>query len=121
MFYSNRSAALLSLGKGDKALEDADECVKIKPDWAKGHGRRGAALYALQRFDDALQAYDAGLAMDATNKQLVSGRGQAERAKQERSASSNPFATLGAQLSASPKFKAWMDEDPSFKAKVDLL
>lgn len=96
VFYSNRSAALLSLGKAEKALEDATECVNIKPDWAKGYGRRGAALYALERFDDAIKAYDEGLGLDASNKQLASGKAQAEKAQVQRSAAANPFATLGA-------------------------
>lgn len=29
----------------DKALEDANKTTEIKPDWAKGWGRKGAALH----------------------------------------------------------------------------
>lgn len=31
-----------------QALEDANSCIKTKPDWPKGYGRKGAALHKLQ-------------------------------------------------------------------------
>ena len=39
VLYSNRSAALLKLKKITKALEDAEQCIKLKPDWEKGYFR----------------------------------------------------------------------------------
>ena len=36
MTCSNRSAALLQLSKTTKALSDADECIRLRPDWDKG-------------------------------------------------------------------------------------
>ena len=41
---SNRSAALLKLSKANKALEDADECIRLRPEWDKGHFRRAQVL-----------------------------------------------------------------------------
>jgi tetratricopeptide (TPR) repeat protein len=45
VLYSNRSGAYASLKDFDKALEDADKTTTIKPDWAKGWGRKGTALH----------------------------------------------------------------------------
>lgn len=45
VLYSNRSGAYASLKNFDKALEDADKTTELKPDWAKGWGRKGAALH----------------------------------------------------------------------------
>ncbi len=45
MLYSNRSGAYASKKEFDKALEDATRTTEIKPDWAKGYGRKGAALH----------------------------------------------------------------------------
>ncbi len=36
--------AYASLGNASSALSDANECIKLAPDWAKGYGRKGAAL-----------------------------------------------------------------------------
>ncbi len=45
VLYSNRSGAYASKKEFDKALEDADKTTEIKPDWAKGWGRKGSALH----------------------------------------------------------------------------
>lgn len=45
----NRSAALLQINKYSKALADADECIRLEPEWDKGYFRRACALEALGR------------------------------------------------------------------------
>jgi stress-induced-phosphoprotein 1 len=63
---SNRAAAYIKLEKYEQALEDAIESTKINPDCAKSWGRIGAALYGLERYNDATIAYDK--AYDLENK-----------------------------------------------------
>ena len=36
IFYSNRSACYASVGKLSAAVEDAEKCIELKPDWGKG-------------------------------------------------------------------------------------
>lgn len=36
----------------EKALEDANACVKLEESFVKGHFRKGVALIALERFDE---------------------------------------------------------------------
>ncbi|KAG2484645.1 hypothetical protein HYH03_016598 [Edaphochlamys debaryana] len=57
VLYSNRSAALLKLNKVTKALEDAETCITLKPDWEKGFFRKGAVLEATEKFAEALDVY----------------------------------------------------------------
>ena len=45
MLYSNRSGAYASLRDWENALADANKTTEIKPDWAKGWGRKGTALH----------------------------------------------------------------------------
>ena len=52
MSCSNRSAALLQLKKSGKALEDAEQCIKRRPDWDKGFFRKGLALELADRYPE---------------------------------------------------------------------
>lgn len=61
VYYSNRSAAYLAQGDSrGKALKDAERCIELKPDWAKGYSRKAAAEHALKRFDEAKSTYFKG-------------------------------------------------------------
>eukprot|EP01105_Mastigella_eilhardi_P016473 TRINITY_DN3767_c0_g1_i2.p1 TRINITY_DN3767_c0_g1~~TRINITY_DN3767_c0_g1_i2.p1 ORF type:complete len:581 (-),score=161.74 TRINITY_DN3767_c0_g1_i2:662-2362(-) len=60
--YSNRCAALTSLGEFERALADAEMCLQLKPDWAKGHYRKTVALRRLNRLEEARSAALAGIA-----------------------------------------------------------
>ena len=98
MFYSNRSAAHLSLDDAVHALDDAASCIAAKPDWAKGYSRKGAALHALRRYDEAVAAYQEGLKCDADNAACRSGLDEVEKAQAQaadaaaRGQSFNPLA-----------------------------
>ena len=60
-YFSNRSACYAALEKFDEALADGKKCVEIKPDWAKGYGRVGYALFKLNKLEDAKKAYEDGM------------------------------------------------------------
>lgn len=82
ILYSNRSAAYASKKEWDNALQDADKTIQIKPDWAKGWGRKGAALHGKGDLLGANEAYEEGLKHDANNAQLKSGLASVEKAMQ---------------------------------------
>merc|ERR1740136_634066 len=92
MYYHNRSFAYFS--KGDNlialkdALKDANSCIGLKPKFAKGYLRKGAALHGLKRYNDSISAYEAGLVECPGDKEILSGldsvKKQKERVEQER-------------------------------------
>ncbi|KAG4107925.1 heat shock protein STI-like protein [Neocallimastix lanati (nom. inval.)] len=82
VFFSNRSASYASLGNFQKALEDAEQTIKLKSDWPKGYSRKGAALFGLQRLDEAADAYNEGLKLDPNNALLKKGLQDVENAMQ---------------------------------------
>ena len=43
ILFSNRSAVYAAQAEYQKALEDAEKSISIKPDWSKSHLRKGAA------------------------------------------------------------------------------
>ena len=56
--YSNRSASFLKLSKVSQALQDAEKCVELRPDWDKAHFRKAAALEANDNDDEALIEFE---------------------------------------------------------------
>ena len=82
VFYSNRSACYASVGKLNAAIEDAEKCIEIKPEWGKGHSRLGVALFKKGDLDGAQKAYSAGLACDPNNVQCDDGIAEVRKAKE---------------------------------------
>ena len=59
--YCCRSAAYLHKKDVDHALADAEECIRLNPDWPKGYVRKGAALHTMNKLDDAIATYEEGV------------------------------------------------------------
>lgn len=71
LLYSNRSAAYAKLDRFKDALLDANKCIDLKPDWFKGHSRRGAAYMGLKSWRAALGAFEAGLQLEPSNDYML--------------------------------------------------
>jgi len=120
VFYSNRSASLASLRRYEEALADGRKCVELKPEWAKGYSRMGAAAVGLRDFAAAEAAYKEGLEKDPGSDLLKSGLAEAEAAaRQAGGAGVNPMAAmfsdpnLMARLAVAPETRQFMSQ-PDF-------
>eukprot|EP00658_Telonema_sp_P-2_P037044 TRINITY_DN2667_c0_g1_i3.p1 TRINITY_DN2667_c0_g1~~TRINITY_DN2667_c0_g1_i3.p1 ORF type:complete len:226 (+),score=61.09 TRINITY_DN2667_c0_g1_i3:188-865(+) len=89
VFYSNRSACNLKLGRTGNAVKDAEKCVEIKPDWHKGYSRLGAALLADGFPQGALASYKQGLELSPEDPALLQGRKAVETSIQAAEAEAN--------------------------------
>lgn len=67
---SNRSASFLKLGHHDKALKDAMEAERLEPSYVKAVFRKGLALHAMGRYEEAIAPLAAALKMEPKNKQI---------------------------------------------------
>ena len=74
VLYSNRCTAYIALDQYDKAMEDADECVRLQPSWAKGYLRRGSVFFRMNQLERAEQVLKEGLELDPTNDALKKAR-----------------------------------------------
>ena len=141
VFFSNRSAAYLSKGDAASALADAESAVNLKPSWGKAFGRKGAALHALSRFDEAVAAYEKGMAVDPSDalkaglaEAADAGAAAAARAaaREARASSGFPGGFPGfpgagpfgpdmfTKLATQPKFVGYL-ADASFRAQLSAL
>ena len=73
VLLSNRSAAYVGLEQFSKALDDAQACLRSKPDFIKGYGRKAYAYLQLKQTGFAEAAYREGLALDKHNTALKQG------------------------------------------------
>jgi len=80
VLYSNRSGAYASLKDWQKALDDANKVTEIKPDWAKGWGRKGTALHGEGDLVAATEAFEEALKLDPSNAQAKQGLDAVKRA-----------------------------------------
>ena len=52
IYHSNRSAAYAALKRWDEARRDGRRAVQLKPGWAKGHARLGAAFLGMELWSE---------------------------------------------------------------------
>ena len=70
VLWSNSSAAKLSAGDKAGALQDAEVCRRLKPEWTKGCFRLAAARLALEMYEEAAIAAFEGSRLDEENTDL---------------------------------------------------
>lgn len=68
VYYSNRSAAHLSLGDVEFCIQDSELALTIRPDYAKAHSRLGLAHYASGRYEEAVFRYEKALSLQPGNE-----------------------------------------------------
>ncbi|KAG7096593.1 hypothetical protein E1B28_004012 [Marasmius oreades] len=126
VLYSNRSASYAGKKVWTSALKDAEQCIEVNPQWSKGYARKGAALHGARKYDEAIEAYNAGLKIE-DSPALRKGLQEVmdAQASEARGADANPFGnlfsdpnTLG-KLASNPRTSKYM-ADPSFVQKIRL-
>ncbi|KAK3382565.1 hypothetical protein B0T24DRAFT_601982 [Lasiosphaeria ovina] len=133
ILYSNRSAAYASKKDWDHALTDAEKTTELKPDWPKGWGRKGTALYGKGDLLGANDAYEAGLKIDPNNAGMKNDLASVQRAMEQEASADGPFGdpsggigqmfndpNLIQKIASNPKTSAFL-ADPAFMAKLQAI
>lgn len=68
VYFSNRSAAYLSLNEYERSIRDCEYSLALNPEFAKAHSRLGLAYFASGRYKEAVAAYESSLEIDPTNE-----------------------------------------------------
>lgn len=69
--YSNRAGSWQNLNNFEKAAEDSEHCIRVRPDWLKGHFRKGVAMESMGRLDEAQKAFQEALRVTPGNDEVV--------------------------------------------------
>ena len=115
-------------GDAHNALDDANACVGLNPQFAKGYSRKGAALHSLKRYNDSIAAYNEGLAKFPTDAGLKKGLADVEREKENPMGSSSAGGAAGglfgpammAQMAMDPRMRPYLN-DPEMMAKIQMV
>lgn len=69
--YVNRGIIYMREGQNERALADYDSGLRLLPDLYEAHVNRGAALHAMQRFQEALDSLNIGVKSQDPNALAV--------------------------------------------------
>jgi len=75
--YSNLSAAFAKKGDNEGSLKEAQNAVKLRPNWAKGHSRMGLAFLSLGKNAESQTSYIHAVKLEPTNDGYLAGLRQA--------------------------------------------
>ncbi|CAM0948128.1 unnamed protein product [Alopecurus aequalis] len=78
--HSDMSICWLHLGVGEEALSDAEACIRMRPNWAKGYYRQGMAFLMLEDHAGAAKALLKALKLDPENTDIKKALQEALRA-----------------------------------------
>jgi len=127
LYYSNRSAAYLKKGDAQNALDDANSTIALDPNFSKGYSRKGAALHALKRYNDAIAAFEEGLKKFPGDTALEKGLEDVKREKEgpPRGAAAGGLGGMFGQqllqrIALDPKTRHYLN-DKEFMAKIQML
>lgn len=61
LFWASKAAACVQIGNFAQAIADAEQAIRLAPDWFRGYHRKAEALTAQRKFDEALQFFGAAV------------------------------------------------------------
>ena len=70
----NRAACYAALGRYSESLADAEAAAKAQPQYAKAHSRRGLALWHMNRYHEAAEAYQRAMQLDGSSADAKEAR-----------------------------------------------
>ena len=98
---SNRALSSLNVTNYGRCYKDCERAIYLWPGNLKAHMRRCKALYSLKKYPDCIAACKEGLALDATNKDLLHYKAQCDiEYTQKRAAKLEADQKILAQLRA---------------------
>ncbi|KAI9920871.1 hypothetical protein PsorP6_001752 [Peronosclerospora sorghi] len=84
VYFNNRAACLLRLGRKEESVEDCTQAVTLSPTYVKAFLRRAEAFEKLDKLEEALADYDAVLKIDPTVRAAVVGHERLQKLVHER-------------------------------------
>lgn len=116
VYFSNRAAAYCHLNKYQEAVDDCQACLDLSPDYVKAYSRLGLSNFFLERYDEAVKAYERAVELEPDNKASQDSLRQAQNKLRKVSLSNN-----NNNVNDVPDLSALMGNNPSMKQAMDKI
>ena len=70
VYFLNRSTTYFRMSELEKALEDVNVVISLKPNWSKAHYRKGDIFLSLQKYNEAVQSFSKSFELDPNNPDM---------------------------------------------------
>ncbi|CAI5742763.1 unnamed protein product [Hyaloperonospora brassicae] len=84
VYFSNRAACLLRIGRTEESIDDCTQAVTLSPTYVKALLRRAEAFEKMDKLEEALADYDAVLKIDPTVPTAMKGHERLKKVVHER-------------------------------------
>ena len=101
IFYANRAAALMRLGKYKEALKDCTKAIEIDPGYLKAYLRRASIYSTLENYVESVKDYQQASRIDRTDSNIRVSLREAE-AKLRKSKNKSHYEILEIDPASSP-------------------
>lgn len=102
---SNRCQTYLKVSRHELALSDGERLAQLAPTWPKAHYRLGCCLRAIERFGEAVGAFQRACELEPGNKESASALASAR--KQARAPASRVHSLTRRRASGPRTRRAW--------------
>lgn len=96
VYLSNRAAAYCHMNRYQDAVDDCHSSIALSPDYVKAFSRLGLSLFFLERYEEAVEAYERAVELEPDNKASQDSLRQAKNKLKKVKASSAVEAAGGA-------------------------
>lgn len=79
VLYSNLSVAYAGMKKYKEALENANKCLELNKNWAKGYLRKGCAQHGLLDYTNGKESFLEGLKLEPNNESIKNALAKLEK------------------------------------------
>lgn len=130
IYYCNRAAAYCYANLYLEAVDDCQSCIALSPDYVKAYSRLGLSNFFLERYDEAVEAYEKAVELEPDNKSSKDSLRQARNKLKKVSAApaavvndAPDLSSMASMLSGgnTPAGLAGMMNNPAMKQAMDKV
>jgi small glutamine-rich tetratricopeptide repeat-containing protein alpha len=120
VYFCNRAAAYCHTNQYQLAVDDCLSSIALSPDYIKAYSRLGLAYYFLEKFQDAVDAYERAVEIEPDNKSLQDSLRQARTKAKKSAAKSSVVPSAEESVPGMPNLGGLMN-NPNMKRALDQM